>query len=145
MADNEMRVQKILGKLREGKHKVTPQRVSIIRLLAGSDHPSVEEIFGRLQRDFPGVSEATVYRTIMLLKSLGEALELGFADGSNRYDGSKPYPHPHAICTRCKKIMDPDLPGLKTVTQEAAEATGFQIETYRLDFFGVCPQCQNNA
>jgi len=30
-------------------------------------------------------------------------------DGSNRYDGNKPNPHPHAVCIKCKKIVDPDL------------------------------------
>lgn len=39
------------------------------------------------------MSLATVYRNIVLIKSLGEILELGFPDGRNRYDGNKPYPH----------------------------------------------------
>jgi Fur family peroxide stress response transcriptional regulator len=45
----------------------------------------------------------------MLLKSLGEVLELGFPDGRNRYDRNKPYPHPHVICVAYKKIIDPAL------------------------------------
>jgi len=68
-------------------------------------------------------------------------LELGFADGSNRYDGNKPFPHPHVICTKCKKIIDPDLSSLKDLTKEVAEETGFQIITHRLDFFGICRDC----
>ncbi|HKL81940.1 MAG TPA: transcriptional repressor [Desulfobacter sp.] len=39
------------------------------------------------------MSLATVYRNIVLIKSLSEILELGFPDGRNRYDGNKPYPH----------------------------------------------------
>lgn len=146
MADAETRVREILSKLRKGKHKLTPQRVAIIRTLAVSEaHPSVEEIFERLQRDFPGTSMATVYRTIMLVKSMGEALELGFADGSNRYDGNKPYPHPHLVCTKCHKIVDLEVSRLTAITREVAEETGFRIETSRLDFFGVCAQCQNHT
>jgi Fur family peroxide stress response transcriptional regulator len=43
---------------------------------------------------------ATMYRNIVLIKLLGEVLELGFPDGNNRYDGNKPYPHPHLICIK---------------------------------------------
>jgi len=87
------------------------------------------------------MSLATVYRNVMLIKSLGEVLELGFADGSNRYDGNKPYPHPHVICVRCKKIIDPDLASLRDMTKEVADETGFEILTHRLDFFGICSNC----
>ena len=89
------------------------------------------------------MSLATVYRTVMLIKSLGEVLEIGLPDGSNRYDGNKPDPHPHVICVQCKKIIDPDLTTLKDMTEEVADETGFKILTHRLDFFGVCDDCQN--
>ena len=146
MADPETRVKEILTKLRKGKHKVTPQRLAVIKILARSEgHPSVEDIFERLQKDFPGISQATVYRTIMLIKSLGEVIELGFADGSNRYDGNKPYPHPHVVCVKCKKIIDPELSSLKDMTQEITSESGFEIITYRLDFFGICPKCGGRA
>ena len=74
------RYQTMVNKLKEGNHKLTPQRLAIIRILAGSeDHPTVEDIYSQLQRRFPGISQATVYRNIMLIKSLGEVLEIGFA------------------------------------------------------------------
>jgi Fur family transcriptional regulator, peroxide stress response regulator len=84
---------------------------------------------------------ATVYRNIVLLKSLGEVLELGFSDGSNRYDGNNPYPHPHVICIKCKKIVDSDLDSLDEIKKEAASETNFKILNHRLDFFGICSNC----
>ena len=84
---------------------------------------------------------ATVYINIVLLKSLGEVLELGFPDGSNRYDGSKPTPHPHVICIKCKKIVDPDLESLEELKKEVAVETNFKILNHRLDFFGICINC----
>lgn len=137
------RYQSMVIKLKEGNHKLTPQRLAIIRILAGSgDHPSVEDIYNQLQRRFPGISQATVYRNIMLIKSLGEVLEIGFAGGSTRYDGIKPYPHPHVVCLKCNKIVDPDLDSLQDMTKEITDESGFEIVTYRLDFFGVCPECR---
>jgi Fur family peroxide stress response transcriptional regulator len=38
--------------------------------------------------------------------------------------------------------LDPDLESLEEVTQELALETGFQITSHRLDFFGICPDCQ---
>ena len=142
MADHKKRFETIIQKLRENGHKITPQRISIVKILAGSvDHPSVEDIYGQIKKDFPTMSLATVYRNIVLIKSMGEVLELGFPDGSNRYDGNKPYPHPHVICIKCKKIVDPDLDGLDSLKNEVAEETNFKILNHRLDFFGICSNC----
>ena len=77
-----------------------------------------------------------------MLKGLGEVLELSFGAESSRYDGNKPQPHPHLICTQCKKILDPDLASLKDMSMELTKETGFKISSHRLDFFGICPDCQ---
>ena len=107
--------------------------------------PSVEEIYKEVMKLFPTTSLATVYKTITLLKELNEVLELGFPDGSNRYDGSKPYPHPHAICTKCKKILDPEISSVHELSEEMKQKTGFVISSHRLDFFGLCPECQGKS
>jgi len=121
---------------------MTPQRLAIVNVLAKSEgHPSVEDIHARLKKEFPTMSLATVYRNIVLLKSLGEVLELGFPDGSNRYDGNRPFPHPHLICIKCKKILDPDLDSLEKMKKEVESETNFRILSHRLDFFGICSAC----
>ncbi|HCY83823.1 MAG TPA: transcriptional repressor [Desulfobacteraceae bacterium] len=136
------RFDAIVRTLRANKHKLTPQRLAIVGVLAESrGHPSAEAIYEQLKGTFPTMSLATVYRNIQLIKSLGEVLELGFPDGGNRYDGKKPYPHPHLVCIRCKKIMDPDLESLKDMTTELSKETGFTVVSHRLDFFGLCPEC----
>jgi len=133
----------MLEKLKERDFRITPQRIAVLKILALSNgHPSVEGIYEQVRRDFPTTSLATVYKTVTLLKELNEVLELGFPEGSNRYDGNRPYPHPHLICTKCKKIIDPDLASLADVTQELVSDTGFKITSHRLDFFGICPECQ---
>lgn len=144
MADPEIRLQEMLSKLKDRALRITPQRLAILRILAlSAGHPSVEQIHEKVRVDFPTTSLATVYKNIALLKELGEALELGFTDGSNRYDGNRPYPHPHLVCLRCKEIIDPDLSSLADVTAELSQETGFLILSHRLDFFGICSACQS--
>jgi Fur family peroxide stress response transcriptional regulator len=143
MVELQERLDQMLQKLRECNFRITPQRIAVLKILAISDgHPSVDWIYEQVKADFPTTSLATVYKTVTLLKELNEVLELGFPEGSNRYDGRRPYPHPHLICTRCKKILDPNLKGLGDMTQELVSESGFQIINHRLDFFGICPDCQ---
>ena len=56
----------------------------------------------------------------MLIKSLGEVLEPGFTAG-NRYDGRKPLPHPHVVCLKCNKIIDPKWDSLRDVTKRISD------------------------
>lgn len=141
-ADHKRRFETIVQRIRDSGHRITPQRLAIVKILARSeDHPSVENIHDRIRRNFPTMSIATVYKNIELIKSLGEVLELGFPDGSNRYDGNKPAPHPHLICVKCKKIFDPDLESLEEMQKEVALETNFKILYHRLDFFGICSDC----
>jgi len=142
LADRNKRFDIIIQKLRDNGHKITPQRLAIVNILAKSEgHPSVEKIHARIKNDFPTMSLATVYKNILLIKSLGEVLELGFPDGSNRYDGNKPTPHPHVICIKCKKIADLCLDSLDEMQKEVALETNFKILNHRLDFFGICSNC----
>ena len=145
MENQKTRIDQMISNLREREYRITPQRLAILKILAVSEgHPSVEKIYAQVKKNFPTTSLATVYKTLIVMKEIGEVLELGFSDDSNRYDGKRPYPHPHLICIECKKILDPELGSLIDMTQELAQDTGFNIVNHRLDFFGICPECQKH-
>lgn len=142
-APGHARFQQMLSRLKDQAFRITPQRLAVLEVLAKSeDHPSVSEIHAAVKQRFPTTSLATVYKTVLLLKEMNEVLELGFPDGSNRYDGLKPEAHPHVICTGCRRIMDPELATLKELNAEMEAKTGYSIQHHRLDFFGLCPQCK---
>jgi Fur family peroxide stress response transcriptional regulator len=139
-------LQELISRIRQRGGRLTPQRVAVLRVLAASDrHPSVEQIYERIRPEFPTTSLATVYKTVTLLKEMGEVLELGFADGSNRYDGNRPYPHPHLVCTRCGAIRDLEVPALADIVDQVSQNVGYQILSHRLDFYGLCPECQGDG
>jgi Fur family transcriptional regulator, peroxide stress response regulator len=140
------RVQQVVSILKEAGHRVTPQRLAILRELADStSHPSVETVYAAVKPIFPTTSLATVYKTVALLKELGEAIEIGFGDSSNRYDVRMPKPHPHLVCIQCRRIIDADLEPLSHMTESLSQSTGFRILSHRVDFYGVCPECQKAA
>ena len=141
--NGEKRLQQMLLRLKQSDSRITPQRYAVLKVLAQDEgHPSAENIHAELIDHYPTMSLATVYKTISLLKKEGEVLELEFSDHSNRYDGRRPFPHPHVICTGCGKIIDPSLLDLEEITRDMMKETGFKILTHRLDFYGLCPECQ---
>ena len=67
--NHKKRFETIIQKLRDNHHKITPQRLAIVEILAKSEgHPSVEDIYEQIKDDFPTMSLATVYRNIVLIK-----------------------------------------------------------------------------
>ncbi|MBN2427911.1 MAG: transcriptional repressor [Deltaproteobacteria bacterium] len=142
MKNVEIRVQDLVDKLRIKDYRITPQRLAILKTLASTRaHPSVEQIFDKVKVDFPTTSIATVYKTVSLLKDMGELIEFSFGEGSNHYDGRSAVPHPHFICTSCRKIEDIDVPDLEMITEKLAEKENYQITAFQLNFYGKCPDC----
>lgn len=136
----------MVKQMRAAGHRMTPQRQAVLEILTTSDtHPTVDQIYERVRMDFPMTSRATVYKTISLAKEMGAVMELEFSKGSNRYDGKRPYPHTHVICMKCKQVMDADDLDITTLKQEIIRNTGYRIDNHRIDFFGVCPNCQKES
>jgi len=142
--DPELRYQAMLVKIQEKGSRLTSHRMALLRLIAASEgHPSASQLYERLKAQFPSVSLATIYKTIALLKEKGEVLEIDLPS-DNHYDGNKPFPHPHLICTRCKRILDGDeVQALLSINQQIAEKYGFLVQRQQLIFYGVCSECRS--
>ncbi len=140
--DTKERLDHLLRVLKERGNRLTPQRVAILRAFVNNEnHPSAEDIHREILGDFPTTSLATVYKTIALLKEIGEILELGFGDDGSRFDGRRPYPHPHLICTRCGSILDSEVDNFDNLIDTLAARNGFSVQSHRFDIFGLCSDC----
>jgi Fur family peroxide stress response transcriptional regulator len=136
------RFERMIGLIKEKGNRLTNQRIAVVRILSESqEHPSAETIYKIVKKDYPATSLATVYKTINLLKQYNEVMEIGFADKGSRYDGFNPNPHPHVVCEICGKIIDAET-DINVLVKEVSEETGFKIKSHRLDFYGICPDCQ---
>lgn len=143
MSDPELRYQSMLNKLKKRGSRLTSNRLALLRLIAVSDgHPNAAQLWEQLRVAFPTVSLATVYKTLALLKEEGEVLEIALREDS-RYDGNKPFPHPHLICSQCGKIIDgDDVSFLQSINQEIEEKFDFKVLQTQLVFFGFCNECK---
>ncbi|NLE43150.1 MAG: transcriptional repressor [Chloroflexi bacterium] len=142
MLTQDARLDALAGRLRENGLRVTPQRRAVMAvLLESDDHPTVEQVHERVRSRYPMTSLATVYKTLALLRDLGELREISIGSASNRYDASLPQGHAHIICVSCGTIVDLDAQLKDPCEDEAARVTGYRVIGHRLDFFGICPRC----
>lgn len=146
------RYDALLARLRQDGYRLTPQRMAVLRALAEDrGHPTVEQVYDRVRGDYPTTSLATIYKTIDMLKGIGEVLEMSVGE-SHRYDGRDPRPHPHLICEICGAISDLALDGplgdpqvLTNAAMTVGGAAGYQDVRPQLEFRGRCASCQLTA
>lgn len=145
MPDPKIRFNELLAALKEHDFRLTPQRVELVRLIATSDgHPSAAQLYAKIRTQFPTMSQATVYKTLALLKEMGQVMEIDLRDDSH-YDGNRPHPHPHLICIQCNKIVDGELEIDPALLRKLEEVSGYQIIRPQITFYGLCPDCKQSA
>ena len=79
-----------------------------------------------------------------MLKEMNQVYEIDLRDDSH-YDGNRPLPHPHLVCTRCNKIMDGELEISMAALEKVEKETGYQIMRTQVTFYGLCPDCRKKA
>lgn len=142
MTDPDVRFNELIAALKERGFRLTPQRVELVRLIAVSQgHPSAGQLYTKVKRRFPTMSHATVYKTLSLLKEMGQVLEIDLRDDSH-YDGNRPDPHPHLICIKCNKIIDGEVSLDPKSLQSLEQTTGYKILRPQISLYGLCPDCK---
>ena len=129
-----------MEKYRHLNIKLTPQRIAILGYLDGNkSHPSAEDIYKSVSREFPTMSFATVYNTLEALKNREQILELKIDPSKKRYDPDTT-PHHHLICTGCRSIVDI----YKNFNLDLSEdlTDGFDVTGNHIEFFGKCSACR---
>ena len=123
---------------------LTRQRKAVLQVIRDCDaHLTANEVFDQARRILPGISFATVYNSLRYLKQEGLIGEVRFGADCARYD-RKLLRHDHAICSKCEKLVDLDLPMPKKLFAEAAALSNFQAETVEFILRGLCPDCTKN-
>jgi len=120
--------------------KNTKQRSIILKQLESlKTHPSAEELFFHIKKEYPSISLSTVYR------NLENFYETGLINKINskpaRYDARKQLHH-HAKCIKCGKIFDFDID--INFDDKYLSKFKFKIHNYILEINCTCNQCLNN-
>jgi len=116
--------------------RITDQRRVIARVLSDSvDHPDVDKLHERAAAIDPGISIATVYRTVRLFEEAGILDRHDFGDGRARYEAS-PEAH-HMIDVESGKVIEFVDPELEALQRQIAERLGYRLVDHRMELFGV--------
>lgn len=134
---------RILREALESKgQRFTEQRSAVFQYLLSTEaHPTADEVFLEVRGSVPGISLATVYKSLETLVGCGLAVKMSYGDDAARYDG-RTDDHHHLRCVRCGRVTD--LPGQaddREVSRLAASAEGFTVTGYHLELTGYCGEC----
>ena len=61
------------------------------------------------------------------------------------FEGSMPSTRPDMDLPETAFSTDRAMEHVTELSKELAKKTGYEIVNHRLDFFGVCPRCQENS
>lgn len=118
--------------------RITDQRRVIARVLSeADDHPDVEKVYARASAIDPGISIATVYRTVRLFEEAGILDRHDFGDGRARYEPSPEAHHDHLIDVESGKVIEFVDPELEQLQKQIAERLGFRLVDHRMELYGV--------
>ena len=132
------------NRLRGQSRKITGPRAAILEVLRRHPHPLTNK---EILAEMPAGScdLATIYRSMHLLEKMGMVKRFDFGDRAARFelvaendDGH----HHHLVCVRCSGVVEIDECFPVQIEKEIAARNGFKDVTHKLEFFGVCPECQ---
>lgn len=118
--------------------RITEPRRIIARILSESDdHPHVEQVHIRAMEVDPGISIATVYRTVRLFEEAGILERHEFGDGRSRYEPAPDTHHDHLIDVETGEVIEFVDPEIEQLQKLVAERLGYRLVDHRLELYGV--------
>ncbi|MDK2849870.1 MAG: Fur family transcriptional regulator, peroxide stress response regulator [Candidatus Woesearchaeota archaeon] len=124
----------------------TLQRQIILEYLKENrTHPTAEDVFEALRKEYPNLTLATVYRTLNTLADHGIILRFK-VNNKYHFDGFNEL-HLHFYCQKCNRIFDLESKELnKDINSiiKKIEKSGKTINEYHIVFYGICEECNKN-
>lgn len=122
--------------------KKTRQREAISRVLRSDNiHPTAEWVYNEVRKEIPHISLGTVYRNLRILSDKGDIVELDMCGALGRFD-TITEDHYHFRCIKCDGIFDINLPVNNDLDDAVERDTGFEVLYHRMEFRGLCQECQ---
>ena len=128
--------------LRRAGHKLTPQRLMILRALRhAGGHVSAAQIAEQVRAAYPFVDVSTVYRTLDVLKRMRLATVTDMGSGDAVFEWAPPEPHHHLICSSCGDVQDLGHGYLEGLASAIERQFAFTADLHHFAIFGLCREC----
>lgn len=124
--------------------KITPQRVAVYKaLIESADHPTADEVYQHVRKEFNNISLDTVNRTLHTLTRIGTAFLVEGTGQPRRYDGGLE-DHQHFRCVTCGAVIDFHYEPFDNIHVPEELAGQFTVLRKSVYFEGICNQCMGN-
>ena len=142
------------GKFRGYGYRLTMPRQVLLDVLSKTEkHLSAEDIYFAINKHYPNIGLATVYRNLELLVQMGLVFKFDFGDGRARYELSEGpkgirHHHHHLVCTECGRVVDytdyidEEIELLGRIEKGLSKKYDFVIKEHFIQFSGVCSKCR---
>lgn len=105
-------------------------------------HPTADEIYLEIVKQYPTISRGTVYRNLQRLCEMGEIRKREIPGGADRFDHLC-HDHYHVRCINCGRIFDVDMEPIPDLEKSIRDAHGFSFTGHDIIFQGTCPECKD--
>lgn len=126
--------------VREIERNTIQRQIILDALKSLNNHPTVEEVYVKVQKGHPTISKTTVYRNLRQLAMAGMIRGVSLDDNLERYDDN-PHRHYHFRCKDCGVILDVEIDYLESVDEIVCKRYGYQVNEHDLVFTGCCRNC----
>ena len=120
----------------KGLRMTGPRRVIARVIGSAEDHPDVEQIHRRASTIDPGISLATVYRTVRLLEETGIIRRHDFGDGRARFEVARGDRHDHLIDASTGRVIEFHNREIGELLERIAADLGYKLVKHRLELVG---------
>lgn len=128
--------------LRESGLKATIQRLSILEILQGTGHSTIDDIYVTVREKHASISLATVYKNIEMLLEKGVLAEVPLAGRKSKYEIKK-HDHIHLICQVCGSVEDETMDAIpQEQLTRIAQKDDFILSQSQINLYGICRNCR---
>lgn len=135
----------LVQSLRQTGHRLTPQRESVLTVVAESDgHLTAEEILARVRERYPYLNKSAVYRSLDLLAELSLVTQTDLGHGRVEYELHRHPHHHHLICRHCKAVQQIEHSAFEPLHRKLKNDFGFEADLDHFAIFGTCSKCRTH-
>jgi Fur family ferric uptake transcriptional regulator len=136
----------LVRSLRQAGYRLTPQRESVLAVVAESGgHLTAEEILARVRVRYPYLNKSAVYRSLDLLAGLSLVTQTDLGHGRVEYELHRHPHHHHLICRECKHVEQIEHGAFRTLQKKLESEFGFHADLDHFAIFGTCRKCAPRA
>lgn len=134
-------------RLNSAEQRYTSSRRALVEAMAAAGRPlTIAEILSAAAT----VTMSSAYRNLAILCEADVARRVPGADDLGRFELAEDvsgHHHHHLICSACGTMADVNSSeklerAVAEAARQAAEETGYDVRTHRVDLEGLCPACR---